>query len=730
MKQSVLFTRTPRKLGRGKRPSLNSLAHPASELPAGSRVDTAAPAPSDYRYCLAKHDPAHCTVPGLFQPLSRGSRGERNHRVVHQYGDVTLEFSCFQPLGADDLRVLQGLLAMASPICEPIVISANTPTAPDHRKIRDSLNLTDPSLEILIVQGSCYQLAREIGLKSRGGNTFRRIRESLERLSKVAITAKYQDGSQHGYHLIGGYSTKQTDKSICIVLNPRLTAAVLGKRIDATGGYTRIEMDEVRQIRGEVTCVAHQYLCSIISPGETKELLAPTLRAHVWLQGPPPEKHQQDAYRKWLEKVKKQNQRIGKAMEELVSLGWRATKITDKRTNSKQKNYTKWQISRPAVYEALAELPVEPPLEGQPGKATPSQIAEESSGGPDQSSSSGISKETATVLPEPSIEEIVKKSPAKALREYADQLNEDQFATAVRKQPTTALKCCLDRLSSELFAAAVQHAPEAAMRYALEDLSDAQLAAAAGHAPAAALRFALSRLSPDQFVAAVTSNTAATAWPVGNREVSDPQLDAWFSSDPRSAIRHLETITGLQLPTFAELSRCFSNSPTRLRSCALAWPKDALENASNLPEETLNEVARNNPSMAIEYASKETCLIGDEILDECILAAPSAAIRHRFDELSTDQRKWCLRKSPWTAYALQGRKLTGTESAACLEAIHAGFAEKIELMIEECPTLFMHYHFALQQLTPEQFRRCDNAVSNEVRQMKPWGRGKRCSFSS
>ena len=64
----------------------------------------------------ARHDPIHCLAPGLFRSLQKGERKRAKLDVVYDFGDGRrVEFSGPEPLGADDLRVLQGLVATAGP---------------------------------------------------------------------------------------------------------------------------------------------------------------------------------------------------------------------------------------------------------------------------------------------------------------------------------------------------------------------------------------------------------------------------------------------------------------------------------------------------------------------------------------------------------------------------------------------------------------------------------------
>ncbi|GAA3711567.1 hypothetical protein GCM10022421_18730 [Oceanisphaera sediminis] len=61
-----------------------------------------------------RHDPAHCLAPGLFRSLQRGERKRLKLDVTYTHGFDSIRFWGPEPLGVDDLRVLQGLVAMAA----------------------------------------------------------------------------------------------------------------------------------------------------------------------------------------------------------------------------------------------------------------------------------------------------------------------------------------------------------------------------------------------------------------------------------------------------------------------------------------------------------------------------------------------------------------------------------------------------------------------------------------
>ncbi len=244
--------------------------------------------------CLThtNHDPAHCCVPGLFRPLKRGGRWAKKLHLIHHREKVMLEFRGFEVLGADDLRILQGLLAISPMIENP---------------------------ETGVTAGDIYyQIAKEIGLPTSGAN-FNRIRTNIERLHNVTIIARCSDGICHRYQLVDQYSSDEKQKQITVVINPRIIEAILGKRI---------EMAEVRAIPSELTRILHQYLCCTISPGDTRNLAADSLVDQIWPDKQIPTTRQ------------KHRARLKKAMVELEAIGWKCELTADRRA---------WIISRPKI---------------------------------------------------------------------------------------------------------------------------------------------------------------------------------------------------------------------------------------------------------------------------------------------------------------------------------------------------------------------------------------------
>ena len=254
-----------------------------------------------------RHDPAHCLAPGLFRALKRGERKLGKLDVTYDYGDgKRIEFSGPEPLGADDLRILQGLVAMAGPsglVLEP------EPETLGGQQLRLFL---EPKWEAvtadaMVVKGSYRALAREIGYANIEDS--KPIRDCIERLWKVSIIA--QNGrKRQGFRLLAEYASDEADGRLYVALNPLIAQAVMGG-----GQHVRISMDEVRALDSETARLLHQRLCGWIDPGKTGKAAIDTLCGYVW----PSEASGST--------MRKRRQRVREALPELVALGWTVTEF-------------------------------------------------------------------------------------------------------------------------------------------------------------------------------------------------------------------------------------------------------------------------------------------------------------------------------------------------------------------------------------------------------------------
>lgn len=259
---------------------------------------------------FARHDPAHCLAPGLFRALRKGERKTEKLDVTYVYGDgERLEFSGPEPLGADDLRVLQGLVAMAGP--EGVLLHPE-PTDENARQLW--LNL-DPKFDglkhnSLVVKSSFGMLARETGMAG-GGKSYKLIRESIERLFKVSVFV--QNGKRRaGFHLLSFVASDDASGQLFVALNPRIAQAILGER-----QYARIEMSEVRAIKSDPARLIHQRLSAWVNPSSSRVVALTTLAGYVWTGTA-----SASTTRKRLERTRK-------ALLELEACGWGFTHYAD-----------------------------------------------------------------------------------------------------------------------------------------------------------------------------------------------------------------------------------------------------------------------------------------------------------------------------------------------------------------------------------------------------------------
>lgn len=255
-----------------------------------------------YELTHARHDPAHCLAPGLFRSLKKGDRKKLKLDVVYEYGSGTrLEFSGPEPLGGDDLRVLQGLVAMAGP--QGLLLSPD-PQTDAGKQLRLFLEPKWEAVQAnaLVVKGSYRKLAAQIGYLNVDDS--RPIRECIERLWKVSIIVQHK-GKRLGYRLLSEYASDDVQGRLHVALNPRIASAVIGD-----SPHSRIELSEVRRLQSDPARLIHQRLCGFIDPGKTRPVGLDTLTAYAW-----PDEAVGSA-------VRMRHKRAREALAEIEGCGW------------------------------------------------------------------------------------------------------------------------------------------------------------------------------------------------------------------------------------------------------------------------------------------------------------------------------------------------------------------------------------------------------------------------
>lgn len=227
---------------------------------------------SKYELTHARHSPIFCLAPELFRSWKRGQRKKEKLDLEYQFGEKVVKIRGFEPLGADDLRVLHGLIAEAG--AHGLVIPSDT-TNPIGRKIRTELALSGEAVsqDVLTVEFSAYKIMREIGLTDGGAN-FKTFQKCLERLDNVSVVCE-NGSSVKSYKLLKFEVDKKTGEAQ-VTLNTDISAAITG------GRHTRISMEEIRQIKSDVALIIHQRLCGWINPGKERKVGVDILADYAW----------------------------------------------------------------------------------------------------------------------------------------------------------------------------------------------------------------------------------------------------------------------------------------------------------------------------------------------------------------------------------------------------------------------------------------------------------------
>ena len=279
-----------------------------------------------YDLTHARYDPAHCLAPGLFRSLAPGDRKKLKLDVTYTYGKDSIRFWGPEPLGADDMRVLQGLVAMAAVSGDNGcgIVLRQEPKSDVGKKLRSWLDLEWDAVEkdAMVVKGSFSQLARELGYAEKGGSLFKTIRECIKRLWAVSVIVE-KDKKQQGFRILSHYASDEREGKLFVALNPRLAEAIVGKR-----PHSRINLAEVRELKTDPARLIHQRLCGWVDPGKGGRVELDTLCGYVW----PCESENPKT-------MSTRRQTARKAMTELSTVGWTVTEYAKE----------KWDVFRPKL---------------------------------------------------------------------------------------------------------------------------------------------------------------------------------------------------------------------------------------------------------------------------------------------------------------------------------------------------------------------------------------------
>jgi len=220
--------------------------------------------------------------------------------VRYCWGSYKIHFLGEEKLGADDMRLLQVIVALAGPIGETL---SSKPSMPITIALRDKLEVDAGELmDGLMLCCSASKLLAETGMTDGGGNT-NILKASLTRMSSVTVIATH-DGAIASYRMLS-HIFEGGSKQLHIALNPMLADAVVDK-----SSYTRIELNEVRKLKSDAARLIHQRLCGFVNQGQTKKVGLDRLCSYAWGERANPATE------------RKRRQRIPDAVRSLSDCGW------------------------------------------------------------------------------------------------------------------------------------------------------------------------------------------------------------------------------------------------------------------------------------------------------------------------------------------------------------------------------------------------------------------------
>lgn len=274
-----------------------------------------------YDLTYAKHDLTHCLIIGLFQSLKKGDY--KKHKldstyIIDKTKNRQVEFKGPEPLGVSDMKVLQGLVAMAGLYGKRLT---ENPKTEGGKELRRRLELQFDAINdtAITIKSSYYKLAKEIGYNPSDTNA---MRKCIERLWATSVIV--QEGNKRvGFRILSQYTSKTSkrDGVLYVALNPLIAKAIMG------GQHAYIDMDEIRALKSDPASLLHQHLCGWINPGKIGRISIDKIIKYIW-----PDETNANAM-KYRYKTAKM------ALEKLKSINWTV----------KEYAKDKWQITRPKM---------------------------------------------------------------------------------------------------------------------------------------------------------------------------------------------------------------------------------------------------------------------------------------------------------------------------------------------------------------------------------------------
>lgn len=253
---------------------------------------------------FAKQPQPLISTPGLFRCIKNGNRTKLKLNVKHTSGEGTFHFIGFEPLGGDDLRLLDVIVGLAA-------ARGKQSKQGENQTLMENLGvegIADIRVESLVFRGSWRELLANSGLSECGKN-LETFKASLTRMSNVTLKWTI-DRKTASFRFLSFCYGEGADEGLLVAINPLFFRTI----VDGSVKYTRIDLSEVRDLKSDSALLIYHRLCAFIDSGKSTRINIQTLCEYVW-GGSEYGELTDNA-------IKKRKVRVREALHELARIGW------------------------------------------------------------------------------------------------------------------------------------------------------------------------------------------------------------------------------------------------------------------------------------------------------------------------------------------------------------------------------------------------------------------------
>ena len=207
----------------------------------------------------------------LFRPITAGRR-PLGLKVPVKYDGTELTFTSFEWLDTRDQTILLSLIGLAG--IESVHLDASS-SGEIGKKLWEGLNPLNSALgeNGAVVETTLYKLLQAAGM-SDDSKTYTRVKEIIDRLSQVNCKA-VANGWQWSMRFLS-YAFHD-DGTLVVALNARFAQAL------ASGStFARINLEERRQLSGDIAQLVHSWLNVTIRDGQSLKMGIDGLAERIW----------------------------------------------------------------------------------------------------------------------------------------------------------------------------------------------------------------------------------------------------------------------------------------------------------------------------------------------------------------------------------------------------------------------------------------------------------------